>query len=215
MQRIPRLLGSSLLGFVQPPISGVQQSDWRCCVLGVERDSNAGGNVDSPLCDLEGIESASSIFSATSSPSSRCWAPVIITVNSSPPNRATVSSSRTQPVIRAATSYSRASPVSWPNESLTSLKPFRSMKSKEKGRLLLSFATVHFCPGLILIVRRKAFTIWRPVLIHSGMNRDRGQSSEACAEHGRAVRPCPYAWQERCFWQRPPSPGESAPFLPG
>jgi hypothetical protein len=49
------------------------------------------------------------------------------TVNSSPPWRATVSDSRTQPTMRRAASTSRRSPASWPRVSFTSLKRSRSM----------------------------------------------------------------------------------------
>ena len=50
-------------------------------------------------------------------------------VNSSPPRRATVSLSRTQPRSRGATSFSSRSPIAWPSVSLISLKRSRSRNS--------------------------------------------------------------------------------------
>jgi len=49
-------------------------------------------------------------------------------VNSSPPNRATVSPGRRTSCRRRATSQSSRSPTAWPRESLTSLKRSRSRK---------------------------------------------------------------------------------------
>ncbi|MNP23208.1 hypothetical protein D3C76_1159090 [compost metagenome] len=54
--------------------------------------------------------------------------------NSSPPSRATRSSSRTQWPMRSATSLSSRSPVSWPKVSLMGLKWSRSMKMRARGR---------------------------------------------------------------------------------
>ncbi|MNR50224.1 hypothetical protein D3C85_1697120 [compost metagenome] len=47
-------------------------------------------------------------------------------MNSSPPIRATVSSSSTQPSRRVAMSLSMRSPAAWPRESLIGLKRSRS-----------------------------------------------------------------------------------------
>ena len=59
--------------------------------------------------------------------------PGIITANSSPPRRATVSSGRTQPRRRSATEISSASPTWWPSESLTVLKSSTSMNRTAIG----------------------------------------------------------------------------------
>ena len=53
-----------------------------------------------------------------------------ITTNSSPPRRATVSSSRTVRVSRSATRRSTASPTGWPRLSLIFLKWSRSRNNK-------------------------------------------------------------------------------------
>ena len=50
-------------------------------------------------------------------------------MNSSPPRRAAVSSSRRQFVSRSATAVSSRSPMAWPSESLTFLKRSRSRNS--------------------------------------------------------------------------------------
>jgi len=51
----------------------------------------------------------------------------VISRNSSPPTRATVSSGRAMACRRRPISRSTVSPATWPNESLTGLKPSRSM----------------------------------------------------------------------------------------
>ena len=56
-----------------------------------------------------------------------------ITVNSSPLSRATVSSARTHDRTLAASSFSTASPTSWPSESLTTLKSSTSRNSRATG----------------------------------------------------------------------------------
>jgi hypothetical protein len=61
-------------------------------------------------------------------------ASVSSTANSSPPSRAHMSSGRTLPRNRAATTRSSSSPAMWPNRSLIALKSSRSMNSSARCR---------------------------------------------------------------------------------
>lgn len=72
--------------------------------------------------DISGSVSEEVSFSATAVASSSSWSPPIRMPNSSPPNRATVSTSRKTPRKRGPSWVRRMSPCSWPRVSLISLK---------------------------------------------------------------------------------------------
>jgi hypothetical protein len=72
---------------------------------------------------------ASTIRPATRTASAGFSTSSTMTVNSSPPKRAKVSSGRRHPLRRSPTATSRRSPTSWPKESFTSLKLSRSINS--------------------------------------------------------------------------------------
>ena len=87
----------------------------------------AGSSV-TPEC-RSGCRMDAAIRRAAAVASSGECSPGIRTANSSPPSRATVSSSRSCSPIRRATSSRTASPAWWPRVSLMSLKRSRSMTS--------------------------------------------------------------------------------------
>ena len=89
--------------------------------------------VRSCLSTTQGARSESISLTAISEASSHPLTPFSTTTNSSPPNRLTVSVSRTDKRSRSATSRSSASPVWWPSESLTRLNRSRSMNNTATG----------------------------------------------------------------------------------
>ena len=76
---------------------------------------------------------ASMILRATAPALSTAVKPSISTANSSPPKRATTSTSRTQPETRSATARSTWSPVSCPRLSLIFLKRSRSRNRTDRN----------------------------------------------------------------------------------
>ncbi len=95
--------------------------------------SSRGGRPP-PARACSGCPSSSSRFAQTRSASSRRSTESSMTRNSSPAKRATRSLARTAAARRCASSCSTASPMSWPNSSLTRLKWLMSMNRTTKGR---------------------------------------------------------------------------------
>ena len=116
------------------------------------------------------------------------------TANSSPPRRATRSSSRSTPWMRCATISSSRSPTWWPRVSLTSLKRSRSSSATEKrvqvrtldglGQPLQQELAVgqpgqRVVQGLVLLDQR------HPRRLVHGEHRDQQQRDEPRAAHRR------------------------------
>jgi len=106
------------------------------CASSVADSSPSSGKTAAPtLAEMRtvtpsmsnGTARASMILRPTASQSSVCGRLASTAPNSSPPKRDTVSSARTQAVLRCATCTSSRSPAAWPWLSLTALKPSRSM----------------------------------------------------------------------------------------